>query len=406
MGGKNSGPSGPIKTWLSGLFQPAGRRVSQDDPELQALLRQASEYHANQMINAYLVPNAPDPTNRWLIFETCKFCPTETSKTGNIANMLLVRENDPGAFHEKFGMSCGDHAGDITARMAPHIASDPVAMQKLVGDAHVIVKLEANEFERDNPRRQTDAGDGGPVGPAPPTASERIALAPKALESKEQSAGWRGWFRPSVERRMKNEHAAAMASIGMPAETANAAFQATLEMAKEYMAKDGSAALPEGFGDMIVDGASTFPNAFAAQVAANLRDGMVDKIFDGVTTDDFRQWWNRHPLERAYDMAGDQIFVVMDFKKFWGESSETEEEVLTAYAMARVAKHWPIYSASKTKQVPAPEGDDRFLPSELKNRVNIGRQKLIKAKPDVDAIARDFNTFNAWVRDQIRAGNI
>lgn len=50
-------------------------------------------------------------------FPTCRKCPKTTSKAGNYTNMILAGIRNPEEFDEKYGMMCGDHAGEITQKI-------------------------------------------------------------------------------------------------------------------------------------------------------------------------------------------------------------------------------------------------------------------------------------------------
>ncbi|MGB7296559.1 MAG: hypothetical protein WBC70_13310 [Candidatus Aminicenantales bacterium] len=49
-----------------------------------------------------------------MIFSTCRKCSKTTSKVGNYTNMYLSGILDPEEFDKKYGMMCGDHAGEMT----------------------------------------------------------------------------------------------------------------------------------------------------------------------------------------------------------------------------------------------------------------------------------------------------
>ena len=49
-----------------------------------------------------------------MLFPTCRKCSKTTSKTGNYTNMYLSGILDPEEFDKKYGMMCGDHAGELT----------------------------------------------------------------------------------------------------------------------------------------------------------------------------------------------------------------------------------------------------------------------------------------------------
>lgn len=50
-------------------------------------------------------------------FPTCKICGRETTKAGNLINMVLMGINDPVLFNNDYGMMCAEHAGELTERI-------------------------------------------------------------------------------------------------------------------------------------------------------------------------------------------------------------------------------------------------------------------------------------------------
>ena len=84
---------------------------------------------------------------------------------------------------------------------------------------------------------------------------------------------------------------------------------------------------------------------------------------EGATDDDIRQYWNLHELERRMvDFVVNEnntAMVLMLIKE-----GHTPEE-----ATVEVRKRVPIYG--RPKDVPKLVGDDKPLPIELKDRINI-----------------------------------
>ena len=51
-------------------------------------------------------------------FPYCKICGKETSKAGNITNMILSGIDNPNEFNDFYGMLCADHAAELTSKIA------------------------------------------------------------------------------------------------------------------------------------------------------------------------------------------------------------------------------------------------------------------------------------------------
>lgn len=64
-----------------------------------------------------------------IYFPTCKKCGKETSRAGNITNMILSGMTDPDEFNQRYGMMCTRHAVEITEKIAQerNLTSDDIA---------------------------------------------------------------------------------------------------------------------------------------------------------------------------------------------------------------------------------------------------------------------------------------
>lgn len=52
-----------------------------------------------------------------LYFPACMKCGEETSKSGNLTNMILSGITDPDEFNRRYGMMCADHTAEITQKI-------------------------------------------------------------------------------------------------------------------------------------------------------------------------------------------------------------------------------------------------------------------------------------------------
>ena len=120
------------------------------------VLSMAAAYRADQLAVSYLVPGERDPARRWVTYPECKFCKEPTSKTGNIANMLLSGIGDPGAFHDRFGMACSPHAQRMTAELAPDLGNSIQGLRQTIERAHVEMRKHAEIYDVDH-QFETDA---------------------------------------------------------------------------------------------------------------------------------------------------------------------------------------------------------------------------------------------------------
>lgn len=132
--------------------EPGSRPQSLDD-----VLRQAVKYREDQLAIAYLIPVEVDPEKRWVSYPTCKFCAQETSKTGNVSNMILLNIKDPRAFDASFGMACSQHAMELTARIAPEFSGNTSRLQSLIALALSEMRKQSEIFSADRPMFETNS---------------------------------------------------------------------------------------------------------------------------------------------------------------------------------------------------------------------------------------------------------
>ena len=135
---------------------------------------------------------------------------------------------------------------------------------------------------------------------------------------------------------------------------------------------------------------------------------LVDPLFrallekkrkEGVKDQDIRKWYSLHPLERRTMLEFDNITRTADFIKERNKG-KTEEQ-----AAKIVRKCHPIFGDSDDTTDTA--GDDRPLPFELKDRINLYNTKRCQDNPEQfkKEISKS-STYNAWVREEIKKGNI
>jgi hypothetical protein len=119
---------------------------------------------------------------------------------------------------------------------------------------------------------------------------------------------------------------------------------------------------------------------------------------EGVKNEDIRWWFNLNDIERRMMLKVDEFHRLALFMKE-KEEGKTDDE-----ADAIVRKHHPIYGDLKDET--HGKGDNRPLPLELKDRINIYIEKKGINNQDFKKQIDSSSTFNALVRKEIRAGNI
>jgi uncharacterized protein YifE (UPF0438 family) len=161
-----------------------------------------------------------------------------------------------------------------------------------------------------------------------------------------------------------------------------------IELCKKQAKEEGTEDMPENLGEVFLElslaGSSDYKT-------------MVDKAYnDGATIGDFREFWNLPDLGRRMIFKSEDIFRYSSYLAF-------KEDGLTAdEAMAKVRKTLPMYGDPEDQS--NAQGDNRPLTQELRGRVDAYREKH-RAEATAEKVKR-HSSFNAFVRDEIRKGNL
>ena len=119
---------------------------------------------------------------------------------------------------------------------------------------------------------------------------------------------------------------------------------------------------------------------------------------EGVRNEDIKWWFNLNDIERMMMLKVDEFHRLALFIKE-KEEGKTDDE-----ADAVVRKHHPIYGDLNDETHGS--GDNRPLPLELKDRINIYIEKQGIGNTEFKKKIDSFTTLNALIRKEIRAGNI
>jgi len=119
---------------------------------------------------------------------------------------------------------------------------------------------------------------------------------------------------------------------------------------------------------------------------------------EGVRDEDIKWWFNLNDIERMMMLKVDEFHRLALFIKE-KEEGKTDDE-----ADAVVRKHHPIYGDLNDETHGS--GDNRPLPLELKDRINIFVEKQGVNNQDLKREIDSFSTFNALIRKEIKDGNI
>jgi hypothetical protein len=178
---------------------------------------------------------------------------------------------------------------------------------------------------------------------------------------------------------------------GMSLPQAKSTFRDLLEKAKKDMREEGVSDLPENLGDVLLEKESTDEQT---------RSFLEKRRKEGVKDQDIRWWWNMHNLERGMIYQVDTLHRFALFLKLTEEDGLSNDE-----AAKRVRKLHPIYGDPDDTSVTT--GEDRPLPPELKDRINIyGIKRKQKDPEKFKKEIEESSTFNALIRKEMKKGNI
>src|SRR5205807_3301252 len=122
---------------------------------------------------------------------------------------------------------------------------------------------------------------------------------------------------------------------------------------------EGTADLPETFGDRLVE---------AAHIGEPKSQRIVQKARrEGATDDDIREWWNLPDVSRRMVIWSENLFRYSVFLHATHEDGLSAED-----AAARVHRMFPIYGDPEdTSKL---SGENRPIPHELRGRVDSYKQ--------------------------------
>ena len=178
--------------------------------------------------------------------------------------------------------------------------------------------------------------------------------------------------------------------VGMSPSQAKSAFHDIVQDAKKESLKEDSSGLSENVGDYILAKESS---------DEKIRSIVAKKRNEGIRDQDIRWWFNMSDLETRILLKVDDISIRSLFAKL-REHGLSEDE-----AAKEIRKRYPLFGdPDDTSQS---TGEDRPLPYELKNRINIFVQKRLQKDPETfKNEIEGSSTFNALVREEVKKGNV
>jgi len=194
------------------------------------------------------------------------------------------------------------------------------------------------------------------------------------------------------ERELVNNYASQFETMGFPRATAKQTAKKLLSHAKQMM-------------QWGVKGRS-FPDQYVSDLAQigkenqGLAEILIKKRGDGVRDEDIIWWWSLPALDRYMMLAMDNLHRIA------AHDSAISSGLPEVEANKVVWKQHPCYG-EPDEEHDTQVGEDRPIPFELIDRVNT----YIKKRKETDAQKfenemEQSTSFNALIRNEIRAGNL
>ena len=207
-----------------------------------------------------------------------------------------------------------------------------------------------------------------------------------------------------IEKAMLDMYSQMLSMRGISSSEAKKLTEDMLDQAIEKSKKDGTYNLPQNLGDIIFGDAET-DNPTIKKIAESIHQKLPQKREEGVRDEDVRWWWNLNDIERRMMLKQDDAARMTLILHQLENSTESSKEKAFDAAAIQVRKFHPIYG--DPKDTTHTRGEDRPLPYELKDRINIYIEKRAKeGSGNYKAEIEQSTTFNALVRKEIRAGKL
>src|SRR3989344_5337222 len=203
-----------------------------------------------------------------------------------------------------------------------------------------------------------------------------------------------------IEKAMLDIYSQILSVRGIPSSEAKKLTEDMLDQAIEQSKKEGTYDFPQNLGDIILGEADT-DDLTIKKVAESIHQKLPRKKEEGVRDKDVRWWWNLNDVERRMMLAQDlaaKSAAVLGFLDS-GMASNPQQ------AVDMVCRFHPVYGDPNDNSQSS--GDDRPLPFELKDRINIYIEKRAgKGSEEYKREMESLSSFNALIRKEMRAGKL
>jgi len=194
-----------------------------------------------------------------------------------------------------------------------------------------------------------------------------------------------------IEKQLEDYYMSVFQPDGFSSLEAQNIVRDLLKLAKEECQQEDTLKnLPQNFGNILLEREST---------VEEIKSMLAKRRKEGVRDEDIRWWWNMHPLERKMMLKVDDVIKLSEFTRIQKEEGLNEEE-----AAKKVRKFHVIYG--EPDDTTHTVGDDRPLPEELKDRIDIYIEKQTTNQEKFKKEIEESSTLNALLRKEIKKGNI
>lgn len=198
-----------------------------------------------------------------------------------------------------------------------------------------------------------------------------------------------GIFGPSytpLEKQILETYTISFISMGYKEDDAKKLSKDLLDNCIKESKQEGTYNLPINIGYKLLEKEKTDEKT---------KQSFKVKREDGVTSEDILWWWGLNDIERRIMVAIDDVNKLSSFSQLREDGYDQNE------AGKLVRKSFVICGDPNDEE--HAKGEDRPLPYELKDRINIyiekrGKDNLDKFKKEVE----EYSSFNAFLRKKIK----
>lgn len=186
---------------------------------------------------------------------------------------------------------------------------------------------------------------------------------------------------------LRRKYTKVFSKMGVPEDEAEETANTLIEVCIQEAEDEGTLDSAENYGDILLE--------------LEKKDKDVKRFLDkrreeGATDEDIRKWWNMSDIERRMIVKIEALRQLSLFRRLRDRGLSQDE---AAYG---VRKYLPLYG-----EIEGEPDEHSPLPFELRDRVEEYIEKRLLMDPDnFSKEVESFTTFNAFVRSEIKKGNL